>query len=184
MAECVCCLRFLALSTHHFPQDRWSKIETTGCQRHITENVRIYICTPQKNRSIYNGAPMGPCGLSRNEWVCMCARWISSSKSLSCYYLLCEKNLWEHQQKRQYQQFHTKDQITELRVQKPLCWMKTNAYAQHHISKATQTCTNTQQAHAHHMQSQSMEGITIFFPLSQIRQDQIISLLWCQFSAV
>lgn len=118
------------------------------------------------------------------ECVCMCARWISSSKSLSCYYLLCEKNLWEHQQKRQYQQFHTKDQITELRAQKPLCWMKTNAYAQHHISKATQTCTNRQQAHAHHMQSQSMEGITIFFPLSQIRQDQIISLLWCQFSAV
>lgn len=74
--------------------------------------MRIYICTPQKTRRFYNESLMGPRGLSITLCMCVCVRalargqWFSSSKSVSCYYLLCEKHLWEPQQKRQYEQFH------------------------------------------------------------------------------
>lgn len=76
----------------------------------------------------------------------------------------------------------TKDQLSERCFQKPLSHMVTDACGQSYTSTHTQTSTNTQPDT--HMQSLSAEGITIFSRLSQIRQDQIISLLGCQFSAV
>lgn len=60
--------------------------------------------------------------------------------------------------------------------------MIANASVQFFISTHTQTYKNAQPDTRMH--SQSAEGITIFSRLSQIRQDQIISLLGCQFSAV
>lgn len=64
--------RFWLTALVTFPEGRWSEIETTGCQRDITENVRIYICTPHKTRSFYNGAPMGPRGPNITVCACVC----------------------------------------------------------------------------------------------------------------
>lgn len=51
------------------------------------------------------------------------------------------------QPNRNYQQLYTEEKVTELCFQKPLCWIETKAqgFRQSHISKHTNTTTNTQQ---------------------------------------
>lgn len=150
--------------------------------------MRIYICTPQKTRRFYNKSLMGLRGLSIT--LCMCV--------YMCVYvhpdngfpalnqspvIICSvRNTYGNLSRKGNMNNFTKDQISALCFQKPLSQMVTDACGQSDISTHTQTYTDTQPDT--HMQLLSAEGITIFSRLSQIRQDQIISLLGCQFSAV
>lgn len=108
---------------------------------------------------------MGPQGQVQNcVYTRVCVQWISSSKSDSCYYLLCMKHLWEPQQKWSYQQFHTKDQLAELRFQKPLSWMQTNVCAQSHIS-AKHKLTHTHRCmRMHTCNRRARKGLQYFLP--------------------
>ena len=116
-------------------------------------------------------------GVSVWVWVWACTMDFQYSLVICCV-----RNTYGNlSRKTQQQQFNTKAQVAELCRQKKLClgWKQI-----HNPSKAH---TNL---HKHTARYRLREHITEhgrdynISPLSQIRQDQIISLLWCQFAAV
>lgn len=115
----------------------------------------------------------------KDECRTVCVQWISSSKSVSCYYLLCETPMGTSTEMAISTILHKGptsrimlSKISVLDANKCTCtipYKRTYTNLHIHTDAGTRTHAITEHGRDYNI-----------FSLSQIRQDQIISLLWCQ----